>query len=119
MKKTFTLITVLLMLLGAFTFAAPLSAQDEARWDGADDLPVNPLDCPMAEGEAAPAETEEAPMEAPAYDGGQPTDAPDLAGQDIVLVDVPKLIGIGYFAATTQGLPGPTIFTHFRTVCVP
>ena len=38
-----------------------------------------------------------------AYDGGQPTGAPDLAGKDITLVDVPKLIGIGYFAATTKG----------------
>jgi rhamnose transport system substrate-binding protein len=103
-KKTLSLLPVLLMLLGVFAFAAPLSAQDEARWDGADDLPVNPLACPVAEGEEAPAETEEAPAEAPAYDGGQPTDAPDLAGQDIVLVDVPKLIGIGYFAATTQGM---------------
>ena len=38
------------------------------------------------------------------YDGGQPTGAPDLAGQEITLVDVPKLIGIGYFAATTTGM---------------
>ena len=38
------------------------------------------------------------------YDGGQATGAPDLAGQEIVLVDVPKLIGIGYFAATTAGM---------------
>ena len=39
-----------------------------------------------------------------AYDGGQPTDAPDLAGKPITLVDVPKLIGIGYFNATTKGM---------------
>ena len=37
------------------------------------------------------------------YDGGQPTNAPDLAGKPITVVDVPKLIGIGYFAATTKG----------------
>ena len=40
----------------------------------------------------------------PAYDGGQATDAPDLAGQDITLVDIPKLIGIPYFNATAQGM---------------
>ena len=39
------------------------------------------------------------------YDGGQPTNAPDLAGKEITVIDVPKLIGIGYFAATTEG-PG-------------
>ena len=40
------------------------------------------------------------------YDGGQVTmsdDMMDMAGMDITLVDVPKLVGIGYFAATTQG----------------
>ena len=37
------------------------------------------------------------------YDGGQPTGAPDLAGKEITVIDVPKLIGIGYFAATTEG----------------
>lgn len=67
-------------------------AQD--RWDGADDLPVSPLAC---DGAAAA-------MEPTPYNGGQPTGAPDLSGQDITLVDVPKLIGIGYFAATTLGM---------------
>ena len=28
----------------------------------------------------------------------------DLAGQDITLVDIPKLIGIGYFDATAAGM---------------
>ena len=37
------------------------------------------------------------------YNGGQPTNAKDLKGKKIVLADVPKLIGIGYFAATTKG----------------
>jgi rhamnose transport system substrate-binding protein len=98
--KVLTLIVMCAILVMSVAF--PVAAQD--RWDGADDLPVNPLDCPVAEG-AEPAATEEAgePMEMPAYDGGQAVDAPDLAGQDIVLVDVPKLVGIGYFAATTEG----------------
>jgi rhamnose transport system substrate-binding protein len=37
------------------------------------------------------------------YNGGQPTSPKDLKGKKIVLADVPKLIGIGYFAATTKG----------------
>jgi rhamnose transport system substrate-binding protein len=100
-RKLFVgLLMSIVLVLGMV--AAPVAAQD--RWDGADDLPVNPLECPMMEGEMM--ETEEAPMEPmemPEYDGGQPTGAPDLAGQPIVLVDVPKLVGIGYFAATTLG----------------
>src|SRR3984885_148911 len=39
-----------------------------------------------------------------AYDGGQPTNPKDLKGKKIVLADVPKLIGIGYFAATAKGI---------------
>ena len=38
------------------------------------------------------------------YDGGQPVNPPDKAGQDITLVDIPKLIGIGYFDATAKGM---------------
>ena len=94
MKRFLLLLGLLSLLLGML--AAPTIAQDE-RWDGADDLPVNPLACPGVEVE------EEEEVEAPEYDGGQPVDAPDLAGADIVLVDIPKLVGIGYFAATTQG----------------
>src|ERR1700683_2038059 len=39
-----------------------------------------------------------------AYNGGQPTSPKDLKGKKIVLADVPKLIGIGYFAATAKGI---------------
>lgn len=70
-------------------FAAPAYAQ----WQGADDLPTNPLPCDGGAGTVM----------AKDYDGGQPTNPPDLAGKEITLVDVPKLIGIGYFAATTKG----------------
>jgi ABC-type sugar transport system substrate-binding protein len=97
-KLLVSLLLGVVLMLGMV--AMPVAAQD--RWDGADDLPVHPLDCPMMEG-AEMVETEEAPMEMPEYDGGQATGAPDLAGQPIVLVDVPKLVGIGYFAATTLG----------------
>lgn len=96
-------VALLMTLVFSISVGLPVQAQEGERWDGADDLPVNPLACPgedmAAEGEA----TEEA-MEPPAYDGGQPVDAPDLAGQPITLVDVPKLIGIGYFNATTLGM---------------
>jgi rhamnose transport system substrate-binding protein len=106
MSRKMYLVLVLVLLLGIVGVSY---AQDEPRWDGADDLPVNPLECGMAgaaEGDAAVATEEataDAAMEVKEYDGGQPTNAPDMAGQPITLVDVPKLIGIGYFAATTQG----------------
>jgi rhamnose transport system substrate-binding protein len=83
--------TLSVMLL-AGAFAGPALAQD--RWQGADDLDVNPLACDGTPGEVAAKE----------YDGGQATNAPDLKGQPITLIDVPKLVGIGYFAATTEGM---------------
>jgi rhamnose transport system substrate-binding protein len=92
MRKLIVLTTVLALTLGS---AASVTAQD--RWDGGDDLPTNPLGCgPDAPPPAAP--------EPLPYDGGQPTGAADLAGQPIQLVDIPKLIGIGYFNATAQGM---------------
>ena len=66
-----------------------------AQWDGADSLGTNPLACGMEEGGADMAMMD--------YDGGQVGTMMDMMGQDIVLVDVPKLVGIGYFAATTLG----------------
>jgi rhamnose transport system substrate-binding protein len=39
-----------------------------------------------------------------AYNGGQPTNPKDLKGKKLVVADVPKLIGIGYFAATSKGM---------------
>lgn len=81
--------------LGATLLAGTASAADK-RWDGADDLPVNPLACSAGEASAAPA--------AKPYDGGRATNAADKAGKPITLVDVPKLIGIGYFNATSKGM---------------
>src|SRR5687767_7567759 len=85
MLKTATLA----LLMSACAGAA--MAQD--KWQGADDLPTNPLACDGTAGTVA----------AKPYDGGQPTNPPDLAGKEITVIDVPKLIGIGYFAATTEG----------------
>jgi rhamnose transport system substrate-binding protein len=63
-------------------------------WTGGDDLPTNPLPCQGA----APAE------KGKPYDGGKPTNPPALKGKAIKAVDVPKLIGIGYFNATSKGI---------------
>ena len=66
----------------------------DSPWTGGDSLPTNPLACDNTPGQAA----------AKPYDGGQPTGAPELKGKQITVVDVPKLIGIGYFNATSKGI---------------
>jgi rhamnose transport system substrate-binding protein len=110
MRKTpfsILVLVVVFALVAGVTMPAPTALAQEKRWDGADNLPVNPLDCAMGgAASAATASANATQAAAPAgkaYDGGQPTGAPDLKGKEITLVDVPKLVGIGYFAATTQG----------------
>ena len=66
----------------------------QSPWTGADDLPTNPLAC-----DGTPAAAASMP-----YDGGVPTNAPDRKGKTIKVVDVPKLVGIGYFNATSKGI---------------
>lgn len=117
MNKRVWMMTFVLSLIFVWALA-PAAAQD--RWDGADDAEVTPLQCGMADAEAdmeadedaADMEaTDEADMEATEemadggmeYNGAQPQGAPDLAGETITIVDIPKLIGIGYFDATAQG----------------
>ncbi|HEX4200122.1 MAG TPA: hypothetical protein VHY59_01285, partial [Chthoniobacterales bacterium] len=39
-----------------------------------------------------------------AYDGGKATNPKDLKGKKVVLADIPKLVGIGYFNATAKGI---------------
>ncbi len=89
MRKPIVLLTTMALTMGSVGVAS-------AAWDGADQLPTNPLACPG--GEAPPA--------APAgdYDGGTVMNPVAEAGADITLVDIPKLIGIGYFNATAQGM---------------
>jgi ABC-type sugar transport system substrate-binding protein len=70
------------------------SALAQSAWTGGDDLPTSPLAC-----DGTPA----AAMAKP-YDGGMPTNPPDRNGKKITVVDVPKLIGIGYFNATSKGI---------------
>ncbi len=82
--------TIIAAALGALSGSA-LAAD---KWDGGDDLATNPLGCDGS----MPA------MAAKPYDGGQPASAPDRMGKTITVVDVPQLVGIGYFAATTEGM---------------
>ena len=53
---------------------------------------------------AAFALTAVAAPEGTTYNGAQPTGAKDLKGKKITVTDVPKLIGIGYFDATSRGI---------------
>src|SRR6202451_4314285 len=90
-----SLLTTTAAAMFALSFAAG-AANAASKWDGADDLPTSPLACD-ASGAAAPAA-------AKPYDGGQAANAPEKAGKEITVVDVPKLIGIGYFNATSKGM---------------
>src|SRR4029077_1760126 len=66
----------------------------DSPWTGGDSLPTSPLACDHTPGTGA----------AIPCDAGKPTGAPDLKGKKITVVDVPKLIGIGYFNATSKGI---------------
>jgi rhamnose transport system substrate-binding protein len=70
------------------------TALAQSTWTGGDDQATSPLAC-----DGTPAA-----MAAKPYDGGAPTGAPDRAGKKITVIDIPKLIGIGYFSATTKGI---------------
>lgn len=76
-----------LLASAAAAFAAP-------AWTGGDDLPTDPLAC-----DATPASAAAQP-----YNGGAAVNPPDRKGKTIRVVDVPKLIGIGYFNATSKGI---------------
>ena len=77
------------LMLGSSVAALAASA-----WTGGDDLPTHPLACA-----ATPASAKSMP-----YNGGTAAGAPDRKGKTINVVDVPKLIGIGYFDATSKGI---------------
>ena len=100
MKKTLAITLILALFLALVSM--PLSAQD--RWDGSDELDVNPLACGMGDEMMDEGDDMDEDMEMMEYDGGMAAMGDtDMAGMDIVVVDVPKLIGIGYFGATTLG----------------
>ena len=77
-----------IILIGSAAVAQP-------SWTGADDLPTSPLAC---DGRA------QEPGAPKFYDGGQPADPPARAGEKITVVDVPRLTGVGYYAATARGM---------------
>jgi len=93
MRKTMATLMSVALVLGS---VAAATAQDAPRWDGADNLAVSPLACP-GDTSAPPAAA------AVPYDGGTAVNPPDLKGKPITLVDIPKLVGIGYFNATAKG----------------
>lgn len=70
------------------------TAMAASAWTGGDDLATNPLGC-----DATSASTASIP-----YNGGKPTNPPDRKGKKLTVVDIPKLIGIGYFNATSKGI---------------
>ena len=67
--------------------------------------PTQPTTAPVAPA-ATTAPAAAAPVAAVPADwkAGVPTNPKDLKGKELVIYDVPKLIGIDYFAATTQGM---------------
>ncbi len=87
MRKTLLATAISLSLSASYAWSAP-------AWTGGDELPTNPLAC-----DATPATSAAMP-----YDGGTPTNAPDRKGKKLTVVDVPKLVGIGYFNATSKGI---------------
>jgi ABC-type sugar transport system substrate-binding protein len=89
MRKPIVLLTTLALTLGSVGAVG-------AAWDGGDDLATNPLNCPGEDPPAAPPAGD--------YDGGTVTNPVAEAGADLTLVDIPKLIGIGYFNATAAGM---------------
>ena len=95
MRKTL-LLTALGLTMGlGLGLGTGTAAMADSAWTGGDSLPTSPLACDNSGGGGAAATK---------YDGGQPTGAPDLKGKKITVVDVPKLIGIGYFNATSKGI---------------
>ena len=80
--------------LVALTLAgAGLSAPAHAEWTGGDGAPTSPLACDGSPSPVAPV----------AYDGGAVANPGSKAGKPYKIVDVPKLIGIGYFDSTSRG----------------
>jgi len=82
-------------ILLAASMLAGLGGAGSAAWLGADDLPAEPLSCDGGTREAA------APRP---YDGGTPANPPERAGKTIAVVDVPRITGVGYYAAVAEGM---------------
>jgi len=83
----------MVLLLAASIPCSAAAAQP--AWRGGDDLPTSPRACPGKKDEPAPPRP---------YDGGLPVGQPERVGKPIVVVDVPRITGVGYFAATAEGM---------------
>ena len=95
MRVLFSLMTgasLVAAQVAAVVLPGPAMAQD--AWTGGDDQPANPLACDDTVTAVPPG----------AYDGGIPTGAPDRAGKALTVVDVPKLVGVGYFTSVAGGM---------------
>lgn len=73
---------------------AGLAQPAQAEWTGGDGQPTAPLAC-----DGSPAE-----VAAVAYNGGAVANEGAKADKPLKVVDVPKLIGIGYFDSTSKGV---------------
>jgi rhamnose transport system substrate-binding protein len=92
-EMTQTLTRALPCLMGsAAILAASFAAPAQAAWTGGDDQPTSPLACDAST--VAP--------DAGSYNGGTVTGA--QTSDTLRVVDVPKLVGIGYFNATSAGV---------------
>lgn len=92
--KTKSALKARTLLLAAGFAAMAGSTAYAGTWTGGDGQPTNPLAC---DGTPTPAAVKP-------YNGGVPTNPPDRKGKQIKVVDIPKLIGIGYFNATAKGI---------------
>ncbi|MDH2325552.1 substrate-binding domain-containing protein [Cereibacter sp. SYSU M97828] len=74
--------------------ALALAAPAHAQWTGGDGAPTSPLPC----------DGSTVTPEAVAYDGGAVANEGSKAGKPLRVVDIPKLIGIGYFDSSARGV---------------
>ena len=99
------LLMVVALMLAACPAAAPASDAGEPAAEATEPAEEEAAAEEAPAEEAAAEEAGDMGMEMPeGWAAGWPTDAPDRAGADLVVYDIPKLIGIDYFNATFQGM---------------
>lgn len=87
-------ITMLQASVFCITSLLPLAVQaQQTGWTGGDNAPTNPLACDATAASVEPGQ----------YNGATPTNAPDRKGKPLKVVDIPKLVGIGYFMSSAAG----------------